>query len=160
MLKIKEFVTENNFTVVNKKTSVVDAIKLAKKKKNTCVLVMDGDKLEGIFTDNDLAFRVISEGKGVNEPISNFMTKDPITIDQNTDVDTCMFLMIKNKFRHIPVRNSDGKVFAVATVMDILKAKVQEITSSEEARNFYESEGFVDRGEDTIESLTKEYGKN
>jgi len=97
MLKIKDFVTENNFTVVKKDTSVREAIKLAKKKKNTCVLVMDNNKLIGIFTDNDLAFRVISEGKSVDEPVYNFMTKDPITIDQNTDVDTCMFLMTKKQ---------------------------------------------------------------
>jgi len=41
--------------------------------------------------------------------------------------------------------------------MDVLKAKVKEVSNSEEARNIYETEGLIDRENDIIDSITNEY---
>lgn len=157
--KIRDFVDSKNFVCVSAETSVFEAVKKASELFVGGVLVKKDNDLVGIFTENDLGRRVISKGLDPKTTIiESVMTPNPVTVDSNTDVDTCMFMMMRNNFRHIPLRDSSGKIYAVASVRDVLKAKIKEINELSEASNVFEATNHVDsKGEDTISQITDQY---
>ena len=68
------------------------------------VPVLREDKLVGIFSERDLMKRVVVAGRDpVTTPVSQVMTEDPLTVTPDQDVETCMFLMRRHGFRHLPV---------------------------------------------------------
>jgi CBS domain-containing protein len=161
--RIKDYVPAKNYVFVKTNTSVEDAVKEAEKNNLGGVLVEDKGEVVGIFTENDLSRKVVAKGKDVKKTtMADVMTKNPICVDWNTDVDTCMFMMMRNNFRHIPVRDNDGKIFGVAAVRDVLKAKIEEIQEMSEASNIFEASNLVDTSgvkqeADVITKITKEY---
>jgi len=155
---IKDYVKEGNYLLVDEKTTVEEAVKKYVEKKLGGVLVTKGKEVIGIFTEKDLSEKVIAAGKDAKKlAISEVMTKNPVFIASNTDVDSCMFMMMRNKFRHLPVKDNQGNVYSVASVMDVLKAKLEDVTELEQSANIYEQTRLIDRSEDTISKITKQY---
>ncbi len=158
--KIKDFMsTKHACFSVPLETPVEDAVKeFIKQGLNHILVRNDKGDIVGIFTEKDLAKKVIAADKDIKTTkISEVMTKDPISVDWNTDVDSCMFIMFKNNFRHLIVRNNQGSMCAVASARDILKAKVQAVKEIEESENLFEATETVDYDEDTIDKSIKEY---
>jgi len=70
-------------------------------------VVHDG-VMVGIFSERDLMKRVVVEGLDAgNTRIFEVMTEDPLTVRPDEDLETCMLLMRRHGFRHLPV--CDGK---------------------------------------------------
>src|SRR5476651_1537676 len=59
---------------------VADAVKLMREKKVGCVLVCEQRLIVGIFTERDLLRRVLSPGKGLDLPMQDCMTPEPVTV--------------------------------------------------------------------------------
>ena len=70
----------NQALQIKPNTSVTEAAQLMAAKREDCVLVTDDeDRIAGIFTAKDLAFRVVGEGlKANNVTIAEIMTKNPL----------------------------------------------------------------------------------
>jgi CBS domain-containing protein len=153
--KIRDYVNNKKVCSVTPDSSVEEAAKLF---GGGYVLVKEKDQVKGIFTESDLAKRVVGASKDVKKTlVADVMTKDLICADLNSDVDSCMFMMLKNNFRHLPVRDTKGEIVNVISVMDILKAKVQELDEFKEASNIFEANDVIDHDEDTIEKSIKDY---
>jgi CBS domain-containing protein len=73
------------------------------------VPVTHSGQLVGIFSERDLMKRVVAE----------VMTNDPLTIGMDEDLDTCMTLMRRNNFRHLPVCHH-GRLVGIVSLRDIL----------------------------------------
>jgi CBS domain-containing protein len=83
------------------------------------VLTQQGE-LIGIFSERDLMNRVVVEGKDpARTPVSEVMTGDPLTVAPNDTVETCMTLMRRHGFRHLPVC-SGRALLGVVSLRDIL----------------------------------------
>jgi CBS domain-containing protein len=68
------------------------------------VPVLKGGELVGIFSERDLMSRVVVAGKDpASTIVSQVMTSDPLTIAPNDSLETCMTLMKRHGFRHLPV---------------------------------------------------------
>jgi CBS domain-containing protein len=73
------------------------------------VPVLRDGELVGIFSERDLMRRVVAEGRDpATTRVSDVMTQDPLTVAPNEDVETCMMLMRRHGFRHIPL--CEGKM--------------------------------------------------
>ncbi|HCL57659.1 MAG TPA: hypothetical protein DHW82_11720 [Spirochaetia bacterium] len=161
MKKIKNYIKEGNFVAVSPDTTVEKAVKEYTEKKLGYALILDKGSIAGIFTENDLSKRIIAVDKDVKKTtIGEVMTKNPVSVDWNTDIDSCMFIMMRNNFKHILIRDNDGKIFAVADFRNILKAKVEEVNEMNEASNIFEATNLIDRERDTIKDSLKEYQSN
>lgn len=77
----------NKTLIVDEKDSLNQCLSLMVSQKSGAVAVCSRKKLLGIFTAGDLK-RLVGKGKkyNLNDPISKFMTKSPITIDINETV--------------------------------------------------------------------------
>jgi CBS domain-containing protein len=84
------------------------------------VPVLNQGQLVGIFSERDLMTRVVVHGKDpARTPVSEVMTEDPLTIAPDETAETCMTLMRRHGFRHLPVC-SGRELRGVVSLRDIL----------------------------------------
>jgi len=66
-------------------------------------ILQDGQMI-GIFSERDLMSRVVVAGKDpARTPVGQVMTEDPMTVSPDDPLETCMTLMKRHGFRHLPV---------------------------------------------------------
>lgn len=90
------------------------------------VPVLSGGNLAGIFSERDLMIRVVVGGKDpARTKVSQVMTEDPLTVAPNDSLETCMTLMKRHGFRHLPVC-SGRELKGVISLRDILLQNLDE----------------------------------
>jgi len=100
-------------------TPVTECVRLMTAKKIGALVVMDGERLMGIFTERDALNKVLAGGLDPGSTkVSAVMTKDPYCISATTTVDEAMELITERRFRHLPVVEN-GKVLAVVSSGDL-----------------------------------------
>ncbi len=112
------------FSISPDKT-IIDALKLMADKDIGAVLVMDGNKLQGIFTERDYARRGTLQGNPVTTPIKDVMTRQVYYISPDQSAEACMAQMIDKHFRHLPVVK-EGKVIGIVSIYDVVKTVVSD----------------------------------
>jgi CBS domain-containing protein len=85
-------------------------------------LVMDGDRLVGIFTERDIVRALSQDFDAPGHPISHWMTTDPMTIGPDATVDEALSTMLSGGFRHLPV-SEGGKVLGMVSMRDLSRAR-------------------------------------
>ncbi|KAK5697803.1 hypothetical protein LTR17_023805 [Elasticomyces elasticus] len=100
--------------------TVTEASQLMAAKREDCVLVTDDDdRIAGIFTAKDLAFRVVGAGLKPNSvTIAEIMTKNPLCAKTDTSATDALDLMVRKGFRHLPVMDEDHNI---SGILDITK---------------------------------------
>jgi len=100
-------------------TPVIECVRLMAAKKIGAVIVIDGEKLVGIFTERDALNKVLAAGLDpTTTKISAVMTKDPCCVPPTTSVGDAMELVTQRRFRHLPIVEN-GKVLAVVSSGDL-----------------------------------------
>ena len=89
------------------------------------VLVMEGDKLVGIFSERDYARRGVLMGRGVDATMEEMMTSPVLAIDPERTMEDVQEIMTERHFRHLPVME-DGKVIGVISIGDVVKSIIDE----------------------------------
>lgn len=87
-------------------------------------VVVDGPWLLGIFTERD-ALRAAAAGTDpTGAAVRDWMTKDPMTVDPETDTDDAAAIMATEGFRHLPVVEGES-VVGVVSLRDVLSARIR-----------------------------------
>jgi len=113
------------------------AVKILGERKIGAVLVMSDGRIEGILSERDIV-RVLSErGAGVlDESVSAVMTRKVVSCRESDTVAGIMEMMTLGKFRHLPVVE-EGRVVGLISIGDIVKRRVQEYETEQEALRDY-----------------------
>jgi CBS domain-containing protein len=111
---------------VSPNTGVRDAIaKMAEKSAGTA-LVMDGNKLVGIFSERDFIRKIYLKDKcGKSTKVSEIMSTGLTTVTADTALESCMEIMTEKRIRHLPVLEGD-RVVGIVSIGDIVKHMVNE----------------------------------
>ena len=97
------------------------ALQLMAEKNLGALLVIDKEKVVGIFTERDYARKVILKGKSSKTtPVSELMTKEVLCVGPETSVEDCMSLMTEKFVRHLPVMEKK-KLVGMVTQGDVVK---------------------------------------
>ncbi|HEY9158382.1 cyclic nucleotide-binding/CBS domain-containing protein [Candidatus Binatus sp.] len=116
---------------VSASTTLADAIHLMQKERRACVLIMENDRLAGIFTERDVLMKVAAQPLDlVRTPVSVAMTADPFTLPADANVAFALNKMVLEGFRHIPLVDDAGRPTAVVSMRDLI-VYLGEIYSSE-----------------------------
>jgi CBS domain-containing protein len=100
-------------------TLVTECVRTMTAKKIGALVVMDGERLVGIFTERDALNKVLAAGLEPGKTkVSEVMTKDPYSIPPTTTVGEAMELVTSRRFRHLPIVKN-GKVLAVVSSGDL-----------------------------------------
>lgn len=105
--------------------TIQDALKLMADKDVGAVLIMEGEKLFGIFTERDYARKGTLKGNPVTTPLKDVMTRQVYFVSPDQSAETCMAQMIDKHFRHLPVLK-DGKVIGVISITDVVKTVISD----------------------------------
>lgn len=104
---------------VNAGDTVYHALEVMAECNVGAVLVCDGERLVGIFTERDYARKVILKGReSKNTLVSELMTRELVTINLDTSVEQCAAIMTKYRVRHLPVVE-DEKVIGIVSIRSI-----------------------------------------
>ncbi len=107
-------------------TSVLDAACRMKDRNVSAVLVVDGERLAGIFTERDALFRVIGEGRNPKTTsVGAVMTANPQTIDPDRPFVQALLVMHEGGFRHLPVVRN-GRPVGLVSARDALSLEWRE----------------------------------
>ncbi|WP_137937020.1 CBS domain-containing protein [Chitinivorax sp. B] len=106
--------------------TVYNALQLMAEKDIGALLVMEGDKLVGIFSERDYARKVVLQGKAsASTPIRDIMTTKVLCAKPDSTIEDCMAIMSEKRFRHLPV--ADGEtVLGVLSITDLVRAQIAE----------------------------------
>ena len=90
------------------------------------LIVVQEEKLVGIFSERDYARKVVLKGKISRDTlVREIMTPDPVAIAPGTEIHECMRLMTERQIRHLPV--IDGEVVAgVLSIGDVVKYIIED----------------------------------
>lgn len=113
-------------------TTVAEAAQLMAAKREDCVLVTDDDdRISGIFTAKDLAFRVVGAGINARDfTIAQIMTKNPLCARTDTSATDALDLMVRKGFRHLPVMDENQDI---SGILDITKCFYEAMEKLERA---------------------------
>ena len=104
-----------------KEEFVRDAALKMRAEKAGCVVVTDGKKIIGIFSERDLLNRVVAEGLDPSSvALAEVMTPNPITIEASDSLNKAFSLLADGRFRHLPVTDKD-EVVGICSLSDMAK---------------------------------------
>jgi signal transduction histidine kinase len=103
--------------IVSPETPVIDAISAMNRDRSNYVLIMEKEKLLGIFTERDVVKLTDLEMSLGKISISQVMTQKLITLplDQVRDIFSLLSFLRSSKIRHLPILDKEQKVIGVIT---------------------------------------------
>jgi CBS domain-containing protein len=117
MATVREVMNETLFTV-SPSTTVGEAVALMAQHRVGSMLVMEGTKLDGIFTERDTVRAISQSHDAPSHAVSSWMTSEPMTVSPDVEVEDALKTMLDNGFRHLPVVE-DGDVIGIVSIRDL-----------------------------------------
>lgn len=106
---------------VSPDAKVIDALRLMADKNIGAVLVLEDNKVKGIFSERDYARKVVlKDQSSKNLAVKDIMSSKVIFITPDRNADECMALMLGKKIRHLPVYEND-ELQGVISIGDVVK---------------------------------------
>jgi CBS domain-containing protein len=100
--------------------SVFDALRLLAQYEIGALLVMEGAKLVGVFSERDYTRKVALEGKSSKDvKVEDIMTRNVAMVTPKTSTRDCMRLMSQKKIRHLPVLEGPT-VVGMISILDLM----------------------------------------
>ncbi|MDI6747713.1 MAG: CBS domain-containing protein [Rhodocyclaceae bacterium] len=129
MKTIKEILAEKTkpIATLGPGNTVQDAIDLMMSRDIGAVLIVDGTKLIGIFTERDCLHKVTAPGlnpRGI--PVQQVMTAKVRFVTPDLEVSQGLALMTERFFRHLPVLDEQQNLLGIVSIGDLVKAKISE----------------------------------
>ncbi len=106
--------------------SVLEALKVMAEHGIGALIVMDGDRLVGLFSERDYARKVILKGKSsATTLVREIMSSEVIVVQPSQSIKECMKLMTHHRVRHLPVLE-DNRMMGILSIGDVVKAIISE----------------------------------
>ena len=88
------------------------------------VLILEGERLAGILTERDL-LKAVAAGFTEEARVSEWMTRQPETVEPDETTDQAASLMIHGGFRHLPVVEG-GRAIGILSIRDLMRVALQD----------------------------------
>jgi signal-transduction protein with cAMP-binding, CBS, and nucleotidyltransferase domain len=123
-------VINRNVVTVSPTAALSEAAYLMMNEDIGALVVVDGDaRPVGIVTDRDLVVSAMAEGINPDEiTVEEIMTKDPITVDEETDLFEMLSVLSENSIRRLPVTRGI-KLVGIVSVDDLIVVVATELVN-------------------------------
>ncbi|HEY0944468.1 MAG TPA: CBS domain-containing protein [Opitutaceae bacterium] len=117
--------------------SVADAVRVMNEHKIGSIVVLDGKRLVGIFTERDVLTRVVAAGRIPQVTrVNDVMTGNVITITPETTIEAVMELFTHKRCRHLPVLDG-GVLVGLISIGDVMRWLIEAHRSEAESLRHY-----------------------
>ena len=118
-------------------TLVSKAAKLMADKNVGAVMVVEDERLIGIFTERDIVFRVVARGLCARTTrLADVMTPAPDTVDPDKAFGYALLIMHERGFRHLPVIQ-DSKLIGIVSSRSAMDPELEEFSSEARRRKHF-----------------------
>jgi len=101
--------------------TVFDAIRKMVDHNIGAILVADGEKILGIFTERDYLRRIVLEHRtSKTTRVDEAMTPKLVCVDPQSSVEDCLAMMTQERIRHLPVLE-EGRLAGIVSIGDLVK---------------------------------------
>ena len=108
--------------------SVYQALEMLAECNVGALMVLQGDKLVGIFSERDYTRKIALEGRSSRETqVRDIMTSQVLTVGPKSSTDDCMALMSQKKIRHLPVVDG-AKVLGMVSIRDLMDDIIKDLS--------------------------------
>ncbi|MFQ5877973.1 MAG: cyclic nucleotide-binding/CBS domain-containing protein [Acidobacteriota bacterium] len=107
-------------TCVRLGTELGETLRIMRQDGVGCVLVCDGERLVGIFTERDVLDKLFRPGADERAPVERFMTPNPEVLRQDDTLGDAVRLMTERGYRHIPLLDRAGLRAGMIAARDIV----------------------------------------
>jgi CBS domain-containing protein len=133
-MRVKSVMERKKRLVAKPDITVAKAAKLMAQKNVGAVMVVEGKRLVGIFTERDALTRVIAQERDpAATTIGEVMTPDPVSVDPNEIFGRALLLMHDHGFRHVPVVEN-GEPIGIVSSRSALDPEMEEFTAETQRR--------------------------
>jgi CBS domain-containing protein len=124
---LRSIVANQPPAIAEKSVTVLEAAMLMKQQGKGALLVVEGSRLSGIFTERDALFRVIAAGRDpATTKLADVMTPQPQTMHPDEPFVKALRIMHKRGFRHLPVVEH-GRPLGIVSARDALDDDLYEL---------------------------------
>ena len=135
-MKVRQLMHTELVTILPNATLHDAALKMKEKKVGSILIVEDTEKLKGIVTDRDITLAVAADFKDPKTTFaSDIMSKEPVTIQSDADVDYALRIMSESNVRRLPVCESE-KLIGILSSADVateIREELNQFIGLEEA---------------------------
>lgn len=130
MATVKEMIGEGrrDIITISREKTVADAINQLVEHEIGALVVVDGEKPVGVFTERDVLKCWSGKGPGSIEKtrVSDVMSSNMLVVEPGDDLCYVTTIMIKNRIRHLPVIDK-GRIMGMLSIRDVVKAQVTDL---------------------------------
>lgn len=121
---------ERKIHSVDPDISVAECVRRMNELRIGAMLVMENDRLVGIFTERDALTRVLGAGlEPSSTKVAAVMTANPTCVTPSTPMDEARTIITRQRIRHLPVVQ-DGKVLGMVSSGDLTHWLVRDQSSA------------------------------
>jgi CBS domain-containing protein len=136
-IPVGSLVEPGKLVVAAPEATVADAARLMQAGRVGAVLVVEDERLVGIFTERDAVHRVMAAGLDpAATRLAQVMTRDPITVAPDDELGYALTLMHEHGFRHAPVIEH-GRPIGVVSARHALDPDLEEFAVEAERRRYF-----------------------
>lgn len=126
MKTLRDIMRSGFLFTVQKQAMVSDAIRLMAEHNVGIVIVLDGSRLAGVFSERDVVRRVLHQGlEPASTPLGEVLTGYVITADAEMDYESAMRSMDDAGIRHLLV-TSGSRMLSMISVRDLMRAALRD----------------------------------
>ena len=123
MAQLRDIMTTKVLTT-SAERSVAEVTAMMVKARVGSAVVLQGSWLAGILTERDVLRAAASRSDLTTSPVSQWMTRDPVTATPDTTAEEAAQLMLRNGFRHLPVVEGRS-LTGVVSIRDVLASGIR-----------------------------------
>ena len=128
MSRVRDIVHNRDLFSVEETDTVADVARRMAELHVGAILVLSAGDLRGLFSERDLMRRVVLERLDPERtPVSDVMSRDLATIDEQASIEDAMEMMRRCNCRHLPVLR-DGRVVAFLSMRDVMNYELERKT--------------------------------
>jgi CBS domain-containing protein len=139
--RVKNVMRRRDVLTAPPETLVGKAAKLMAKKNVGAIMVVEDERLVGIFTERDVTFRVVARGLDAQTTrLAEVMTPGPDTVDPDKSFGYALLRMHEKGYRHLPVIK-DGKVVGIVSERSAMDPALEDFVSEAHRRKHFREKG-------------------
>jgi len=122
MPTLREILSEKGTRVhtIAADATVLEATRKMNEHKIGALVVLDNDRIAGMFTERDVLQRVVALEKAPAEiRVRDVMTEDVVCVGPETDIDDASQVLRDRRIRHLPICDSCGGLIGMVSIGDV-----------------------------------------